>query len=484
MTARILLVEDHAETARLIAGALQAAPERFTVVHVSSAGAALAELAVSAADCVLLDYRLPDAVGFECLLRLRDEHPDIPVIIITGSGSEDVAVEAMKLGAADYVVKQGRYVLTIPLVVRETLGRCALARSAKHYREALRSARREVIRLRRELRERFTLEGIIGESPLIEQALDLAERAAHTQATVLIEGESGTGKELFARAIHYHSARAARPFLAVNCAALPEALLDSDLFGHVRGAFTGADRDHRGLFEEAEGGTLFLDEVSETSPVVQGKLLRVLQEKEVRPLGSNSPRQVDVRVIAASNRDLSVAVSEKRFRLDLYYRLRVFPIALPALRRRPEDIRLLALHFLERYAAEEGKAPPRLAADALVALERYAWPGNIRELQNEMHRLVLCVEPGESVAPAHLSPWIADAEAGLVDTEKIAIDGQRPLKQILREVELATVQARLREHGYRRAATAKSLGLTREALWAKMRKLGLAAPAVGDDVDD
>jgi two-component system NtrC family response regulator len=483
MPATILLVEDHTETARLIAAALRSPPQRFAVITATSARDALARIAASVIDCVLLDYRLPDTSGLECLRRLRREQPDLPIIMITGCGSEDIAVEAMKLGAADYVVKHGRYVLTIPLVVRETLGRCELARAAKHYRSALRSARREVTRLRRELRERFSLDGIIGESPLIEQALDLAERAAHTHATVLIEGESGTGKELFARAIHYHGARARAPFLAVNCAALPETLLDSDLFGHVRGAFTGADQHRRGLFEEAAGGTLFLDEVSETSPVTQSKLLRVLQEKQIRPVGSSSPRSVDVRVIAASNRDLRAATDDGVFRQDLYYRLRVFPISLPALRDRPQDIPLLARHFLERYAAEEGKSLAGLEPEALGVLERYAWPGNIRELQNEMHRIVLCAETGERVGVEHLSPWIAEAATGTGLPSSGALDGTRPLKEILREVEAATVQARLREHGYRRAATAKSLGITREALWAKLRHLGLDARLPGDDIE-
>jgi len=383
----------------------------------------------------------------------------------------------VKLGASDYLVKHGKYLVTVPVVVREALGRRELERAAARYRSALRSSRREVSRLRRELRERYRLDGIIGESGAIEQALFLAERAAQTRVTVLLEGETGTGKELFARAIHYHGPRARGPFLAQNCAALPEGLLESELFGHVRGAFTGAERARHGLFEEADGGTLFLDEVSEASPAIQAKLLRVLQDGEVRPVGGSGGRKVDVRVIAASNCNLGEAAREGRFRPDLYYRLRVFPIRLPALREHREDIRLLAVHLLERFSAQEGKTLRGFDARSLRLLERYPWPGNVRELENEIHRLVLCAEPGERITPDLLAAWIVEAGPPAAD------DGARPLKQIVREVEIATIRARLREHGYHRAATARSLGITRESLWAKLRQLGFVVPRRGTDRD-
>ena len=477
MPARVLLIEDSAETARLLAGALGAGSDPFEVATACSARDGLAHLAAHPVDCVLLDYRLPDADGLECLRTIRQRHPDLPVVVITGAGSEEVAVEAMKLGASDYLVKHGKYLVTVPVVVREALGRRELERTAAHYRSALRSSRREASRLRRELRERYRLDGIMGESAAIEQALFLAERAAETRVTVLLEGETGTGKELFARAIHYHGPRARGPFLAQNCAALPEGLLESELFGHVRGAFTGAERARRGLFEEADGGTLFLDEVGEASPAIQAKLLRVLQDGEVRPVGGNGERKVDVRVIAASNGDLAEAARERRFRPDLYYRLRVFPIRLPALRERRGDIRLLALHLLERISAREGKTLRGFDARALRLLERYPWPGNVRELENEIHRLVLCAEPGERITPDLLAAWIVEG------APPAAGGGTRPLKEIVREVELATIRARLREHGYHRAATARSLGMTRESLWAKLRQLGFVAPRRGSGED-
>jgi two-component system response regulator AtoC len=476
MRASILLIEDNEETARLIGRSLRDGSEAFDVTAVFSARAGLERLATESIDCVLLDYRLPDADGLDCLRQIRRDHHDLPVIMITGAGSEEIAVEAMKLGATDYVVKHGKYLLTVPLVIREALGRHELARTAARDRSALRSARRELTRLRRELRERYQLEGIIGESKEIEQALVLAERAAQTDVGVLIEGETGTGKELFARAIHYHGPRARGPFLAQNCAALPEGLLESELFGHVRGAFTGAERNRRGLFEEASGGTLFLDEVSETSPAIQAKLLRVIQNREIRPIGGNGSRTVDVRVIAATNRDLKEAVDQGRFRLDLYYRLRVFPILLPALRERREDIRLLAVHFLEQLGEQEGKKLRGFDPEALHILEQYAWPGNVRELQNEVHRLVLCADAGERIPASLLAPWI-------VESTRTGQDGSRPLKEIVRDVEVATIQERLRQNRYRRAATARSLGITREALWAKLRQFGLAVARRNDDAE-
>jgi len=464
MSATILVVEDHTETSKLIAGTLTTAGG-FEVVAVPAVGEALERLAAGGIDCVLLDYRLPDTTGLDGLRSVRARHPDVPVVIVTGAGSEHVAVDAMKLGATDYVVKEGRYLLRVPLVVREALGRRALERLPN-----AKSPPRIRGRSAADLRRRFRSHGIFAEGSGLDGVFELATRAARSSVTVLLAGESGTGKELFARAIHAHGARAAKPFLAQNCAALAEQLLESELFGHVRGAFTGADRSRRGLFEEAAGGTLFLDEVSEISPTIQAKLLRVLQQKEVRAVGSSTTHAVDVRVVAATNVDLRKAVENGTFRLDLYHRLCVFPIVLPPLRERAEDIAPLARHFLRHFSEQEQVDVPGFEPEALRCLERYAWPGNVRELQNEMLRLVLCGEPGQAVSLEALSPWIR--EHGPTPVE----DG-RSLRDILRDVELATIWARLREHGYRRSATASSLGITREALWAKLRQLGVEVPS-------
>jgi Nif-specific regulatory protein len=307
--------------------------------------------------------------------------------------------------------------------------------------------------------------GLVGESSSFLRCLAQAERAARSTATICIEGETGTGKELLARAIHRLGARSDRSFVAQNCAALADGLLESELFGHARGAFTGAHAARRGLFEVASGGTLFLDEISEASIATQAKLLRVLQEGEVRALGSERPRRTDVRVIAASNRELRAEVARGRFRADLYHRLTILPLRLPPLRDRGGDVRLLARHYLGELRPE---SPPQLGPPALAALERYSWPGNVRELRNEIERLLTYWDgPGE-IPLACLAEHIRTGAGSGGDA--------RPLRQIVRQVELETIAARLRENGYCRTTTARSLGITREALWSKMRRLGYAAP--------
>jgi DNA-binding NtrC family response regulator len=317
---------------------------------------------------------------------------------------------------------------------------------------------------REQRRARFSAYGILTASPSMDQVLDLVERVARSQAGVLVEGETGTGKELIVRAIHVLSGRS--PYVALNCAALPESLLESELFGHERGAFTGADRARSGLIAQASGGTLFLDEVSETSLAIQAKLLRVLQEKEVRPLGGSSTRRVDVRFVAAANVDMREACAQGRFRMDLYHRLAVVPISLPPLRERVGDLPILIQHFLARSSTDENRCLAGFAPDALRVLEQYRWPGNVRELQNEIHRIVICCADTKVVRAEAISPWIARRGT------QSPVDG-RALRDVLHELEIATIVARLEQHGYRRTATARSLGITREALWAKLRRFGL-----------
>jgi DNA-binding NtrC family response regulator len=313
--------------------------------------------------------------------------------------------------------------------------------------------------------------GPVARSRAMRAVLALAERAMRSRATVLVTGETGTGKELLARAIHEGGARRDGPFVAVNCAAFPDTLLESELFGHGRGAFTGADRDRKGLFEEAAGGTLFLDEVGETSPSLQAKLLRALQEREIRVLGTSRARRVDVRVVAATNRDLRAEVEAGRFRDDLYWRLAVFHLVVPPLRERREDVLPLARHFLCRHAADPRRAP-ELAPDAADLLTLYPWPGNVRELENEMQRALALLEPGEGLAARHLSDRLNEAlrparEAG------VAPGGPETLRVQMARLEAWLLRRALDAHGGRRAATARTLGITREGLYKKMRRFGI-----------
>jgi transcriptional regulator with PAS, ATPase and Fis domain len=311
-------------------------------------------------------------------------------------------------------------------------------------------------------------EGIVGGGPAMRALFALLERAIHSHASVLLSGETGTGKDLLARAIHRGGARQRGAFVAVNCAAFPDTLLESELFGHVWGAFTGADRAKKGLFEVAHGGTLFLDEVGETSPSLQAKLLRALQEREVRPVGGARSRAVDVRLVAATNRNLRTEVVARRFREDLYYRLAVFPIRVPALRERPEDVLPLAELFLRRFGAREGKPGCRLTAKAADLLRAHAWPGNVRELENEIQRALALAEPGGALTPQHFSERVRGA------LEPVAAGaGGETLRETLDRIEAWLIRRALDAHGGRRAATARSLGITREGLYKKMQRFGI-----------
>jgi DNA-binding NtrC family response regulator len=462
----VLVIEDDAETRRLMRRVLEEAA--FAVVTEPSGQRGLAYLAAHPVDCALVDYRLLDMDGLDCLREIRGTHPQLPTIMVTGAGSQEIAVEAMKLGATDYVVKHRAYLRTVPGVVRAALGRSRLREAADDGRRAERPAPTAPD----EVRARYRRHGIIGDSQVLARVVWSADRVARSNVSVLLEGETGTGKELLARAIHAESTRGALPFLAQNCAAIPETLLESELFGHVRGAFTGAERSRPGLFVEADGGTLLLDEVGEMSPAMQAMLLRVLQDGVVRPVGGSSERRVDVRVIAATNRDLEAAERRGAFRSDLLYRLRGFTIRLPALRERREDVPMLAEHFLGRWAALENTTAPAFEPRALAALASYAWPGNVRELEHEIHRLVLCADGAGRITPALLAPGILTA---------VPTADERPLREIVQEVEAATIEARLRRHRYHRGRTARSLGVTREWLWAKMRRLGLGGRTPGRD---
>jgi two-component system response regulator PilR (NtrC family) len=349
--------------------------------HVECAGSvadARAALQKGEPDLILCDLMLPDGSGIDLLREAKAHNPSIAVVMITAHTSTKTAVEALKAGAFDYIAKPFD-IEELRIIVRNAVERKELEDENLHLRTAL--------------EERFTFSNIIGRSTKMQEIFSIVQRIAKTISTVLISGESGTGKELIARAIHYNSGRRGK-FVSINCGALPETLLESELFGHERGAFTGAIREKRGLFHEADRGTVFLDEIGETSTAMQIKLLRVLQDRVVRRVGSNTEQQVDVRVIAATNRDLSESIRAGTFREDLFYRINVIPIALPPLRHRRDDIPLLAEHFIAKFAANLKLPQKRISADAMRAIEKYPWPGNVRELENVIERMI-ALEPSD-----------------------------------------------------------------------------------------
>ena len=374
---RILIIDDEKSMRELLAHVLKRAGYRVSAADNGEAGCQLFEMDVF--DLVISDISMPGLTGLEVLRKVRESSSDTPVILITAYGSKETAIEAVKLGAFDYFEK--------PFNVEEVKTRVHNALAQKRLAA-------ENVYLRRELKGKFHL---IGSSPKMRGIYDLIQRVADTNSTLMISGESGTGKEQIARAVHYNSVRRDHQFVSINCGALPSELLESELFGHMRGSFTGATSTKRGLFEVAEGGTIFLDEIGETSPAMQVKLLRVLQERKIRRVGGTEEIEVETRVLTATNQDLEQMVREKRFREDLYYRIAVIPIRLPALRERREDIPELADHFLQKYRDIIGKKKiQRVAPEAMEILLVYDWPGNIRELENVIERAV-ALEMGEEI---------------------------------------------------------------------------------------
>jgi two-component system response regulator PilR (NtrC family) len=386
--ARILVVDDEQSMRDFLR--MMLSKQEYEVVTAASGDEAKRELEAGDFDMVITDIKMPDMTGIELLEHCKQVTPKTPVIIITAYASHDTAVEAMKLGAEDYITKPFN-VDEFSIIVRRSLQRKQLAE--------------ENIMLRRELQREHSFENIVGKSRPMIELFRMIERVAATPSTVLITGESGTGKELVARAIHFNSPRADHRFVSINCGGLPETLLESELFGHEKGAFTGADRTKIGLFESAGGGTLFLDEIGNTPMSMQVKLLRAMQERRIRRVGGNDERPVDVRLIAATNVNLERLVKDGKFREDLYYRVNVIHIVIPPLRERREDIMLLALHFLDKYASAAGRPIRGFADSARRCLEAYSWPGNVRELENAIERSV-ALEPGEVITADSLPEQI------------------------------------------------------------------------------
>ncbi len=464
-SARVLLVDDDRIILDSLAEFLRI--EGYDVETATNVREAVERMSEQPFALLVTDVNMPEADGFELLSIVRDRFNSVVPIVITGYGTIESAVEAIKMGAYDYLTKP----------IQDDELRLVLQRALRQQ-----SLIRENRTLREQLDMRYSLESVVGHDYRMLKIFDLIEAVAHAKTTVLIAGESGTGKSLIARALHHRSDRRDRPFVEVSCGAIPEGLLESELFGHVKGAFTGAVANKPGKFQAAEGGTLFLDEINSASAAFQVKLLRVLQEKAYEPVGSNETRKADVRVILASNVDLQEEVTAGRFRQDLYYRINVVTISMPSLVERLGDIPLLAQHFLKKYCAELNREVVAFTPAAMSALQRYGWPGNVRELENAIERaVVLC--RGRHIDVDDLpSQIVAERPQPPTPTGLIAATCEfKPmtLKEALEGPEKLILEAALRHNQWNRQATADMLDINRTTLYKKMKHYGLDAdPAI------
>jgi len=452
---RILVVDDEPGIRKVLSVMLA---KEGCAVSVASGRADLERLlADQLYDLVVTDMRMPDITGLEVLEMVRERAPGARMLVMTAFPSADATIEAIQRGAVDYIIKEGDYLGRIRLFVRETLARSRDEGGGP-----------AVMEVRGEARTDF----LIGDSPALVEIFKVIGRVAGRKSTVLITGESGTGKELVARAIHAHSPRRARPLVSINCGALTETLLESELFGHVKGSFTGAVSDKKGLFEAADGGTLFLDEIGETSKAVQVKLLRVLQEEKVRRVGDTRDIPVDVRIIAATNQDLAALIREGTFREDIYFRLNVIPIQVPPLRERIEDLPKLVLYFVGKYGGSSGGRGIEVRAEALTALSGYPWPGNVRELENVVER-VIAMNPGDAITVETLPDFVRagghPAPAAVPDIPPGGIN----LEAAVNEFEKQLVIKALQLAGGRRAEAVRLLGLTDRTLRYRLDKYNL-----------
>jgi len=456
----ILLVEDKDSLRAMLRHALEA--HGHSVIEARDEPEAIRALRTTRPGVVLSDLRLPEGDGFGVLRAAKELDPELPVVVMTAYSTIQDAVKAIKEGALDFLAKpvDPDHLL---LMVERALSQRRMAT--------------ENILLKEELASRRGAPQIIGEDPKLKQVTISLHRAAATDATVLLEGESGTGKELFARALHALSPRADGPFVAINCAAIPETLLETELFGHEKGAFTGASARKPGKFEMAHRGTLFLDEIGDLPLSLQAKILRALEEKRFERLGGTVSLQVDVRVVAATNRHLKAAVAARQFREDLYFRLSVFPITIPPLRERPDDILMLSKHFIERFSRDLKKKPLTLAQSAIQELQTYGWPGNVRELQNCIERAVILTE-GDTIHARHLNLSFRDAVPVVAgDDQWAAIDLSGTLaeasRRVLAEVERRKIDQTMKETGGDRGRTAEILQVSYKALITKLKEHGL-----------
>jgi two-component system response regulator AtoC len=449
---RVLIVDDERKMRRV----LQILLEQIGLESVAAENGeeALERFAAESIDLVLTDLKMPGIDGIELLKRIREQEADVPVIVLTAHGTVQTAVEAMKHGAFDYVLKPFD-LEAIELVIRKAL--------------EMRQYRTENRYLREQLAAAPTFENLVGSSPAMQAVYDVIRQVAPAKSAVLITGETGTGKELVARAIHNLSPRQDKLFVPLNCAAIPAELLESELFGHTRGAFTGAQADRTGKFELANDGTLFLDEIGDMAYALQAKLLRVLQEGVIERIGSNKHITVDVRVVSSTNRELAALMREGKFREDLYYRLNVFHIHLPPLRERREDVAHLVAFFLDKFARELGKPPLALTADALQALGQHEWPGNVRELQNLMERAaVLC--GSQEIDASFFRVLLPQRRA---ETAAESAGENLELEPALEELERKMILRALAAAVNNKSQAARLLGISERTLWYKLKRYGL-----------
>jgi DNA-binding NtrC family response regulator len=448
-TSRIFVFDDDADSLGSVVAALRR--DGYEVHPFADPAEGLAQLAAGGADVVLTDLRMPGLTGMDVIRRLAAENRGVPVVVMTAYGSVESAVEAVRAGASDFLMKP----IEIPRL------RAAIFKAVKE-----RSMRKEIVRLREQVGAAGDIEGIVGNSRAMEDVLRRIRLVAPTRMNVLIQGESGTGKELVARAIHRLSPRDGRPFLPMNCAAIPETLLESELFGYEKGAFTGAAATRQGKMEHAEGGTLFLDEVGEIPPAIQAKLLRAIEQKEFSPVGGSRVIRVDVRIIAATNRDLAARVAEGQFREDLYYRLNVFPILVPPLRDRREDIPRLAEALLAAVASDNGVPPKRLSPAAMKLLLSGRWPGNVRQLRNALETASL-IAPGDLIEPDALPAEVAEGILPPSSPSPIPLPGPKTIE----EAERDAIRAALEKTGGNKTQAAKLLGIGLRTLHRKLTAL-------------
>jgi two-component system response regulator PilR (NtrC family) len=451
---RLLIVDDEQSMREWLTIALS--QDGFDVESAASGEDALKVLERIPVDLALVDLRMPGLDGLETLRRVKQADEAVSVVIMTAYATAETAVQALKEGAYDYIIK--------PFKVDELRH---LVQKALEERRL----RGENLRLRREIEQRYQFGNLIGKSSRMQEVFSTIARLGDSKATVLVTGESGTGKELVAKAIHFNSSRKDRPFVTVNCGAIPQELMESELFGHVKGAFTGAVAAKQGLFEVADGGTLFLDEVSELPLHLQVKLLRVLEDPEVRPVGGVKAVRVDVRIVAASNRDLPQAVAAKMFREDLFYRLNVISVDLPGLRERREDIPLLVKHFLDKFGAAAGVPPKLISPEALSALERYPWPGNVRELENVIERAVT-LEPDAVIRPESLPDSVRGPHAPEVGRIELPSEGL-DLDAVMERIERDLLGQALRRSDGIQSRAAQLLRTSFRSFRYRLQKYGL-----------